>query len=132
VQYARFSHQQIGDVIGLRDGDQLFIKHAGKGKQVVALVLQRDTYRANVSGIFRLALPQVLDNKVEQRLPCGQSWPSECQNVMAQPLSERSDVAGQPMRCSFVLPRNLQLDDKFVTWTRRSATTRCSACPPGG
>jgi len=36
---------------------------------------------------------------------------------MAQPLGERSDVAGQPMRLGLGLPREHQLRGKLVFWT---------------
>jgi hypothetical protein len=45
---------------------------------------------------------------------------------MTQPLGQRSDVAGQPRRFGFDLPRKLQLDDKLVVWT-----TRTCAVNPG-
>jgi hypothetical protein len=31
-------------------------------------------------------------------------------------LGERSDVAGQPVRCRFGLPRKLQLGGKLLVW----------------
>src|SRR5271166_2567617 len=60
---------------------------------------------------------QLLDDEVEQHLPRGQGWPGKRQNIMAQPLGERSDVASQPIRPGLGLPRKLQLDDKPVVWT---------------
>jgi len=39
LQNARFAHKRLGDVMGLRDGGQFFIQHAGEGEQFVALAL---------------------------------------------------------------------------------------------
>src|SRR5208282_2301595 len=56
------------------------------------------------------------DDKVEQHLPRGQGRPSQRQNVMTQPLSERSDVAGQHLRLDLGLPR--KLNGQFVVRTK--------------
>jgi len=47
----------------------------------------------------------------------GQGWTRKRQNVMAQPLGERSDVAGQLMRLGLGLPRKRQLGGKLVVGT---------------
>jgi hypothetical protein len=39
LQHAGFTYKGFGGVMILRDGSQLFVKHASKGKQVVALIL---------------------------------------------------------------------------------------------
>jgi len=57
--------------------------------------LQRDTHRADASEIPRLAGREFLDDEVEQRLPGSQGRSGQSQNVMAQPLGERSDIAGE-------------------------------------
>ncbi len=67
VQHAGFTHQGLGDAMGLRDVGQFRIEHAGEGEQVVALVLQRDTHRANASRVLGLAARQLFDNEVERR-----------------------------------------------------------------
>src|SRR3954447_15377131 len=99
--------------MGSRDGGQSFIEHTGKGEQIVALILQRDAYRADTSRILGLAARQFLDDKVEQRLARGQGRPGQCQNVMAQPLRERADVAGKAGRPHLGLPRKLQFGGKL-------------------
>jgi len=92
----------------------LAMVHIGEGEQGVALVLQRDTHRADASCISKFAARKLLDDEVEQHLPGGQDWSGQRQNVMAQPLGERSDVARQPMRLGLGLPRKRQLDGKLV------------------
>ena len=100
--------------MGVCDGGQLGIEHAGEGEQVVALVLQRDTHWADASGMPGLALRQLLDEEVEQRLPGGQGWAGQGQNVMAQPLGERPDVAGQLMCLGLGLPGQRPLSGELV------------------
>ena len=117
MQHACFTHEGLGDGVGLRDRGQLGIEHAGEGEQVVALVLQRDPHRADASCIPGLALRQLLDDEVEQRLPGGQGWARKRQNVMAQPLGECPDVAGQRMRLGLGLPGQHQLGGKLVVGT---------------
>jgi hypothetical protein len=55
VQNAGFPHQGFGDALALRDSGKFAIKHTGEGEQVVALVLQRDTHRADAPCILWLA-----------------------------------------------------------------------------
>jgi len=55
VQQAGFPHEQLGDGVNACDVGQLAIEHAGESEQGVALVLQRDTHRADASGIPGLA-----------------------------------------------------------------------------
>jgi hypothetical protein len=59
------------------------------------LVLQRDAHRADAPWVLGLAGREFLDDEVEQQLPGGQDWSGQGQNVMAQPLGERSDIAGE-------------------------------------
>ncbi len=118
MQLARLRHEGFGDGIGLRDVGQFRIEHASKGEQSIALVLQRDRHQADASCIPGLAVRQLLDDKVEQHLPGGQGWARERQNVMAQPLGERSDVAGQLMRLGPSLPGKRQLGGKLIVWTK--------------
>ena len=117
MQHARFTHEGFGNSMGLRDGGQFLIEHAGESEQVVALVLQRDAHGADVSRVLGLAARQLLDDEVEQLLPGGQRRPGQRQNVMAQPLGERSDVAGQPMRLGLGLPGKRQRDGELVVGT---------------
>ena len=117
VQHAGVTHEGLGDGAGARDVGQLAIEHAGEGEQGVALVLQRDTHRADASEIRGLALRQLLDEEVEQRLPGGQGRAGQCQNVMAQPLGERPDVAGQFMCLGLGLPGLRQLGGELVVGT---------------
>ncbi len=102
--------------MGLCDVGQFGVEHASEGEQVVALVLQRHAQRANAPQVLRLTFRQLLDDEVEQHLPRGQARPSQRQNVMAQPLSERSDVAGQSLRLGLGLPR--KLNGQFVVRTK--------------
>jgi hypothetical protein len=118
MQHTGFTHERLGDVMGLRDAGQFRIEYAGEGEHVVALIPQRDAHRANASGILGFAALQFRDDEVEQCLPRGQVRPRQRQNVMAQPLGERSNVASQPTRLGFGLPRKLQLEDKIVVWTK--------------
>ena len=117
MQQARFTHEGLGDDVGLRDVGQFLIEHAGEGKQGVALVLQRDAHRADASRILGLAARQLLDEEVEQHLPSGQGWPGQRQNIMAQPLGERSDVAGQLIRFGLGLPGKRQLGGELIAGT---------------
>jgi hypothetical protein len=116
VQHAGFTHEILADLMGSRDVGQLLIEHAGERQQVVALVLQCDAQRANAPHIFGFALCQFLNDKVEQLLPRGQRRAGQCQDVMAQPLGERSDVARQPIRLGLGLSRLFQLDSKRFVW----------------
>ena len=81
--------------MGARDAGQLGVEQAGEGEQVVALVLQRDAHRADASWVLRLAGHQLRDDEIEQLSPRGQVWAGQDQNVVAQPLDERPDVAGE-------------------------------------
>jgi hypothetical protein len=106
--------------MGSRDGDQLFIEHADEAEHIVALVLERDAHRANATGVLGLTERQFRDDEVEQHLARGQGRAGQCQNVMAQPLGERADVAGEAGRPNLSQPHELQLDDKLAVWTMRS------------
>jgi hypothetical protein len=100
VQHAGFTHEILADRTGLRDVGQLRIEHAGEGEQVVALVPQGDAQRANAPHILRFALYQFLNDKVEQFLSGGPRRTGQCQDVVAQPFGERSDIARQTTRLS--------------------------------
>ena len=89
------SHQGLGDGVGARDGDQLGVEQAGEGEQVIALVLQRDAHRADALCILGLAGHQLRDDEVEQLSPRRQVRAGQGQDIVAQPLDERSDVAGE-------------------------------------
>jgi len=54
-------------------------------------------------------------------LPGGQGWPGQRQNVMAQPLGERSDVAGQLIRFGLGFARKRQPGGKLVVGTTVAA-----------
>jgi len=95
VQNECLAHERLADGVGARDRGQFRIEHAGEGEQVIALVLQRDADRADAPWVLGLASRQLLDDEVEQQLPGGQDWSGQRQNVMAQPLGERSDIAGE-------------------------------------
>ena len=116
MQHAGFTHEGLGNEKGLRDVGQFRVEHAGEGEQIVTLVLQCDAHRANAPYIDRLTVHQLLDDEVEQHLPRGQGRPGQRQNVMAQPLSERSDVACQRLRLGLGLPR--QLYGQLIGWTK--------------
>ena len=81
--------------MGARDAGQFGIEHAGEGEQVVALVLQGDAHRADAPRFLALAGHQLRDNEVEQLPPRRQVRAGQGQDVVAQPLDERSDVAGE-------------------------------------
>lgn len=104
MQQASGAHQIVGDARGLRDPGEFRIEHVGERQQVITLVLQRDAHRADAARILRLADGELLDDEVEQRLPRGEGRPRQRQEVMAEPLGERADVAGQLMRLGFSLP----------------------------
>jgi hypothetical protein len=55
--------------------------------------------------------------EVEQLSPRRQVRAGQGENVVAQPVHERSDIAGQPVRLGFGLPRRLQLGGKLVVRT---------------
>jgi hypothetical protein len=81
--------------VGARDGGQLGVEQAGEGEQVVTLVLQGDAHRTDASRVLALAGGQFRDYEVEQLSPRRQVRAGQGQNVVAQPLDERSDVAGE-------------------------------------
>ena len=81
--------------MGARDAGQLGVEHAGEGEQVVALVLQGDAHRADAPRVLGLAGHQLRDDEVEQLPPGRQVRAGYGQDVVAQPLDERSDVAGE-------------------------------------
>jgi hypothetical protein len=65
------------------------------GEQVVALVLQRDTHRTDASWVLGFAGRQFRDDEVEQLSPRRQVRAGQGKDVVAQPLDERSHVAGE-------------------------------------
>ena len=95
MQHACLAHEGLGDSVGARDASQRGVEHTGEGEQVIALVLQHDTHRADASRVLGLAGQQLRDDEVEQLSPRRQVWAGQGQNVVAQPLNERSDVAGE-------------------------------------
>ena len=80
MQHAGFPHEGRGDGMGLRDDGQLLIEHAGKGEQVVALVLQGNAQRANTPLILGLALCQFGNDEVD----------SSCRVASAGPASAKT------------------------------------------
>ena len=95
MQQASFPHERLGDGMSACDGRQLDIEQAGEGEQVVTLVLQGDAHRADASRVLSLPDHQLGDDEVEQLSPGLQVRTGQCQDVVAQPLDERSDVAGE-------------------------------------
>ena len=95
--------------MGARDVGQLGVEHAGEGEQGVALVLQRDPHRADAPHVLRLAGGQFFNDEVEQLSPRGQVRAGQRQDVMAQPVDERSDVTSELTRLGFGLSRHVQL-----------------------
>jgi hypothetical protein len=85
--------------------------------------LQRDTHRADASCISGLPVRQFVDDEVEQRLPGSQGWACKRQNVMAQPLGERSNVAGQLMCLGLGLPGQRQLGGELIAGTMVAGAT---------
>jgi hypothetical protein len=81
--------------VGARDAGQLGVEQAGEGEQVVALVLQGDAHRADAPRVLALAGHQLCDDEIEQLSPRRQVRAGQGQDVVAQPLDERSDVAGE-------------------------------------
>ena len=76
VQHAGLAHEGLGDDVGLRDGGQFLVEHAGEGEQIITLVPQRDAHRADTPHILRLQTRQFIDDEVEQLLPRGQAGPA--------------------------------------------------------
>ena len=103
--------------MGSRDAGQLGVEHAGEGEQVAALVLQGGAHRADAPRVLGFAGCQLGDDEVEQLSPRRHGRAGQGENVVAQPVHERSDVASQPMRLGLGLPRRLQLADKLAVWT---------------
>ncbi len=62
---------------------------------MVALVLQRDAHPADASRVLGLAGREFRDDEVEQVSPRRQGRTGQGQNIVAQPLNERSDIAGE-------------------------------------
>ncbi len=69
MQHAGVPHEGLRDGVSVRDRGQLVVKRAGEGEQVIALVLQRDAHRAEVSWVLGLAGGKLLDDEVEQLSP---------------------------------------------------------------
>ena len=117
MQHERLTHQGLGDGEDARDLGQPGIEHAGKGEQLVTLVLQGDAHRADAPRVLRLAGGELGDDEVEQLAPGRQVRAGQGQDVVAQPVQERSDVAGQPARLGLALPGKRQLGGKRAVWT---------------
>jgi hypothetical protein len=49
VQNACFTHKMRRDFMDPRDGDQLFIEHAGKAEQIIPLSPQCDAHRVDAA-----------------------------------------------------------------------------------
>jgi hypothetical protein len=113
VQHACLAHEGLGDGVGARDAGQLGVEHAGEGEQVIALVLQRDAHRADVPHVLGLADHQLRDDEVEQLPPRRQVRAGQGQDVVAQPMDECLDVAGQPRRPRLGQPGKRQLGGKL-------------------
>ena len=94
----------LGDLKGPRDGGQFLVEHAGEGEQIIALVAQRDAHRADTADIPGLQTLQFIGDKIEQLPPRDQVRSGQRQNVVAQPLDEGADTAGQITRSGFGLP----------------------------
>ena len=77
------------------DAGQLGLEHAGEGEQVVALVLQRHAHRADAPRVLGLAGGELFDDEVEQLPPGRQVRAGQGEDVVAQPVHERPDVAGE-------------------------------------
>ena len=86
---------RAGSRDGARDASRRGVEHTGEGEQVIALVLQRDAHRVDASRVLGLAGHQLRDDEVEQLPPRRQVRASQGQNVVAQPLDKRLDVAGE-------------------------------------
>ena len=120
MQHAGVTHEGVCDGVNVSDVGQFGVEYAGEGEQGVALVLQGDLHRAEASCVLMLAGGKLGDDEVEQFSPGGQRRSGKGQNVVAQPLNKRSDVTGQQVRPSLVLPRKRQLGGKLVVWTTLS------------
>jgi len=102
----------LGDLEGPRDAGQFLVEHAGEGEQIIALIPQRDAHRVDTPDILGFETRQFIGNKVEQLPPHGQVRSGQRQNVVAQPLDEGADTAGQVTRSAFGLPCQRQFSDK--------------------
>jgi len=103
VQHARGAHDAFRQFVGARDRGQFVVDYAGEREQVVALVLQRDAYRADATGIDRLAPGKLGDDEIKNFLANVQARAGQRQDVVGEPGGERSDVASQSVRTSFGL-----------------------------
>uniref|UniRef100_UPI001589ED68 hypothetical protein n=1 Tax=Burkholderia ambifaria TaxID=152480 RepID=UPI001589ED68 len=108
MQQACGAHGLVGHAASLGDRREFAVKYASEREQIIALVLQRHAQRADAAQIEPLALTQLLDDEVEQRLALGQRWPGQRQDVVTEPLGERADVARQGLRPRFSLARPAQ------------------------
>ena len=90
--------------MGARDCSQLVVEHAGEREQVVALILQRDAYRADATRIDRFAPAKLCDDEIENLVADVQAWTGQREDVVGEPSDECSDVDGQGMRSLFGLP----------------------------
>ena len=122
MQHEGLTHQRLGDGEGVCDVGQLGIEHAGKGEQVVALVLQGDPHRADAPRVLGLAGSEFGDKEVEQLAPGRQVRAGQSQDVMAQPVHEGADVAGELARLGFGLARTVQLGSTPVVWIALAST----------
>ena len=98
------------------DGGQLGVEQAGEGEQVVALVLQRDTHRADASRVLGFAGHQLGSDEVEQLSPGRQVWAGQGQDVVAQPVHEHPNVAGEARRPSLRITGLPELDANLALW----------------
>ena len=88
----------------MRDRGQLVVEPACKREQIVALILQRDAYRADATRIDMLAPAKLCDDEIENLVANVQAGTGQRQDVVGEPGGERPDVAGQGMRPLFGLP----------------------------
>ena len=114
--------QYAGDVLGLRCSAHAVRTRGSATSSACAMPVNFSLRtRANASRILMLAPAQLIDDEVEQLLPNGQARTGQSQNVVAQPLSERSDVAGKRLRLCLTLTGCLQLTTKVLTTLARFA-----------
>ena len=98
--------------MGARERGQLVIQYAGEGKQIVALVLQRNGHRADATRIVGLAPAKLGDDEVKQIFSDLKPGTGQRQDVVGEPCRERLDVAGKRMRCCFGLQGERDPDGK--------------------
>ncbi len=87
----------------LTDDDELLVKHAYEGQQILALVREGAAHRANAMGTERFQGCEFVQDTIKEAPACRQIGTSERQDVIVQPVGKDSDILAQSEK--FLLSR---------------------------